>query len=426
MVRGFIRSYSHWIGLIDRNVWIALLSLLIVHFLMLTLAFHYESPATNHDERAECAFQRLVLTAAKELPSTTLEGLLEDIDHSTPQLKNSQIAITLDSRPKPEKISFSGFPPSHTGVELFPHRLGRNQWLNYTETSANSFYNYLVTLLLCEAFAIALFFFYVYTVYRFTKPLRKFKLSAEHLGISLNAMVLEEDGPSVVQETASAMNRMQQRIQDLINTRTQILAAISHDLRTPITRIRLRTEFMTDEKQAQKISNDLTEMETMVRDVLSFASNDITREEKVKLDLNTLLLSICDDFAAQGERIHYQPRRARSHFTGCAVALKRVFTNLINNALKYAGEAWVKLAYKDDKIIITIEDNGPGIPENELTQVFQPYYRTANTASSKPGTGLGMTIAYEIIHAHSGTIQLANRTEGGLQVTITLPQNVDR
>lgn len=417
--------------IIDKNLLLLLLSLIFVHFLILAAyvdAYHHGSaqiaPSSNKAHRAMSA---LILGAAQKLPPGALQQQLSAIKNFDWRLGDDRLTAFLSNQPQkvPERLvggySREELFTNNNAVNSFYYKIGDKQWLNFFVVSANNFYKFLGTLVVIEGAGLSFIMFYVWTIYRFTEPLKKFKLSANRLGIDLNAQPLAEYGPSMVRETANAMNRMQERIQDLINNRTQMLAAISHDLHTPITRIRLRVELMGESEETQKIIEDLQEMEAMIAEVLSFSRNDVLREKRTWLDLNETIYSICHDASDRGDAVQFQENVRRLHYFGCPIALKRMLTNLIENGVKYGGAAWVKLQIKDGEIKITIEDNGPGIPDSELEHVFKPYYRSSTIATGKPGTGLGLAIAQQVATAHSGTITLKNRMQGGLRVAISLP-----
>ena len=207
----------------------------------------------------------------------------------------------------------------------------------------------------------------------------------------------------------------------MVRDRTQMLAAISHDLRTPITRMKLRAQFVGDEEAKQKLITDLEEMELMVNETLSFAREDSTSEEKTRLDLVSLLKSICDEMHDMGHQVSFECAVHRIPFWGRRSALKRALTNLINNAIRYADNVTVSVQYQYHRAVITVEDDGPGIAENELEQVFEPFYRGEHSRSRDTGgVGLGLAVTHDIIKAHHGEVYLQNRPEGGLCATVEL------
>ncbi len=254
-----------------------------------------------------------------------------------------------------------------------------------------------------------------------TRPITALAAAANRLGRDVNAPPLEETGPREVRHAARAFNGMQRRLRGLIEDRTQLLAAISHDLRTPITRLRLRAELMADEEQHQKMLADLDEMETMIAATLTFARDDVTREAHTRMDLPALLCSLVDDKQDAGFKASFQGPGSLD-VEGRPLGLKRAFGNLIDNAVKYGGAARVTLRAEKGAAIITIDDSGPGIAEQEMERVFTPFYRVERSRSRETGgTGLGLAIVRSVIHAHGGKVMLANRPEGGLRVTVALP-----
>lgn len=302
--------------------------------------------------------------------------------------------------------------------------INKGEWLNYHTQLSFNFYLIALILILLEICILSMLVFYAWIVWRFTLPLRHFKKSAEKLGIDMNVELLDASGPLIVKETALVMNRMQKRIQDLINTRTKMLAAISHDLRTPITRLKLQAQFIDNVEQSQKINANLDEMEMMIASILNFSKHDSTLEKNVTFDISSLLQSICYDFQDLGRDVTYEAEVQREVIYGRLISLKRTFTNLIENGIKYGNKVVVKLISDKQKIIITIEDYGSGLPEEDLKKVFEAYYRSSQSIESNiSGTGLGLTIAHEVILAHEGEILLENREEkSGLRVTIKLPR----
>lgn len=248
--------------------------------------------------------------------------------------------------------------------------------------------------------------------------LLKYALFSLLLGLSFLILALCYFGFKASQN----INKMRQQTQALMNARTKMLTAISHDLRTPLTRLKLRGQFIEDKNEAAKIIADLDEMETMIIAILSFAKNDNLREVKQRIDLNALLASICYDYADLGYQVEFKGIEHALPFLGRSSALKKAFDNIIGNAIKYAPQVWVSLALNRQKIQVCIEDNGPGIPKVELKKVFEAYYRSEHgKATTSTGSGLGLTVAHEIIQDHGGTISLQNKITRGLAVHIELP-----
>jgi len=257
---------------------------------------------------------------------------------------------------------------------------------------------------------------------RLTAPLGTLAQAAERLGRDVNAPRLTERGASDVRKALRAFNNMQERIQRFIEDRTRMIAAISHDLRTPITRLRLRAEFVEDPEQQARMLADLDDMETMIRSTLSFAREEANPEPRRELDLVALLRSICEDAPDVALAVDLSGAEALP-FGGQPVALRRGFCNLIDNAVKYGQRARIGLSIGVDSIAVTIDDDGPGLPEEELERVFRPFYRVEQSRSRDTGgVGLGLSVARTVFRAHGGDVVLSNRPEGGLRATVALPR----
>jgi signal transduction histidine kinase len=214
---------------------------------------------------------------------------------------------------------------------------------------------------------------------------------------------------------------MQAQIQKFVAYRTMMLAAISHDLRTPLTRMRLRGEFIEDQDQQARLFRDVDEMQSMVDEALAFFRDDATAEETTSFDLAHVLLTIANDYADQDVHIGYAGP-AHAVYRGRPFALKRAFTNLIDNAAKYGRTPEIELCCEEMALGVAIRDRGPGIPPDALDSVFRPYYRVDKSRNrTTGGVGLGLTVAQAIIQGHGGEIVLKNRPDGGLEARIILP-----
>ena len=256
-----------------------------------------------------------------------------------------------------------------------------------------------------------------------TAPLSAFARAAERLGLDVNAPPLAEDGPEEVRVAARAFNLMQTRIRSFVDDRLRMLAAISHDLRGPITRVRLRVEQMAvDDETQHKIIANLDEMAQMVESSLAFARDEATTEASQPVDLAALLATICDDAVDAGHPAEFA-FAGRLVFQGRPLALKRLFANLIENAVRYGTRADVHASIDKRKLQVLIEDEGPGIPESEMQNVFKPFFRVDRSRNKRTGgIGLGLATARTIARAHGGDIVLENRPGGGLRATVNLPR----
>ncbi|HEX6007689.1 MAG TPA: ATP-binding protein, partial [Burkholderiales bacterium] len=233
---------------------------------------------------------------------------------------------------------------------------------------------------------------------------------------------LAEGGPVEVARAARAFNTMQSRLQRYIRDRTRILAAMSHDLKTPITRLRLRSELLGDGELRTRFTRDLDEMESMVAATLDFLRGLESGEAVQPIDVTALLESLQADLAETGGVVRIEGRAARA-YPGRPQALKRCLSNLLENAIKYGKTATVRVEDDATRLEISIADEGPGLPDAELERVFEPFYRTEQSRSRETGgTGLGLTIARSVAEIHGGKIALRNRPEGGLEARVTLPR----
>lgn len=265
----------------------------------------------------------------------------------------------------------------------------------------------------------------IWAVRRATQPLNLFARAAERLGRDFNAPPLAEAGPREVRRAAKAFNRMQRRLQAFVQNRTHMLAAISHDLRTPITRLKLRAEFVDDAEQREKMLADLDEMEAMIAATLQFARDDVMGEPAQALDLAQLVRDCAEDGGVTCLLPDSLP------FTGRPVGLKRLVNNLLGNAKRYADTVEIELSVADDptngsdagEVILSVRDDGPGIPEEMLARVFDPFVRVEGSRSRETGgVGLGLAAVKTIAQAHGGEVLLLNRESGGLEARVILPR----
>lgn len=252
-------------------------------------------------------------------------------------------------------------------------------------------------------------------------PLKQLAQAATELGHDIERPPLPERGAKEIRQAAAAFNAMQARIRQHIRQRSHILAAITHDLQTPLTRLRLRLEKVDDPELREKLVSDLSAMQSMVREGLDLARSMDSAEPMQRLDLDSLIDSVCADASEAGQQVTCEGKAAAA-LLARPVALRRCLTNLIDNACKYGGNAQVSVARDGSSVVVRLRDSGPGIPEQELGKVFEPFYRVESSRSRDTGgTGLGLTIARNIAEQHGGSISLRNMPQGGLEVTLALP-----
>ncbi len=270
----------------------------------------------------------------------------------------------------------------------------------------------------------------VWAARRLTAPVRVLAAAAERLGRDVNTPPLPETGPSEVVAAATAFNTMAARIRRFVADRTFLLTAIGHDLRTPITRLKLRAEFIDDDELRTKFLADLDQLEAMVSSTLQFGKDISGTEPVAALDLPALLRTVLDEAAdAAPDHASALSYEGPEHLTIHArpLAVKRAIANLVGNALAYGGAANIRLLppAKDAKIPLArveVADDGPGIPPEMMERVFEPFQRLETSRNRETGgTGLGLPIARNILRAHGGDVTLANRTGGGLVATAALP-----
>lgn len=262
----------------------------------------------------------------------------------------------------------------------------------------------------------------IFTARSLLRPLQDLSAAAEKLGRERSIVRLPEMHIAEYQSIAEAFSQMQVELKRFVDERTHMLAAISHDLRTPLTRIRLLAEDIADaEKRAHMLQN-IDAMDTMIREYLAFARDDARREETVNVDIASLVISVCDTLQDTGLHVSYDgPMHAQ---LACQpVAMRRVFTNIIENACKYGESAAVILSDNPGETVITIADRGPGIPPAQIEQAFEPFQRLDTSRNRETGgTGLGLSIARDLVHAHGGQIHAENAAAGGLVVRVRLPK----
>ena len=259
-------------------------------------------------------------------------------------------------------------------------------------------------------------------VRRATRPLALLADRVEAFGRGAPSMTLPETGPREVRRLTAAFNRMQDRLARFIADRTRMLAAIGHDLRTPITSLKIRTELLDDEESRTKMMATLDEMQRMTEATLAFAREDADAEPLRSVDLDALVESLCDDLAAMGKDVTFIGED-RLPYPCRPTALRRAIGNLVENAVRYGDRARVALEATPDGPLVTIDDDGQGIPAGKIEEVYKPFVRLETSRSRETGgAGLGLSIARSIVLAHGGELTLSNRKEGGLHVEIRLPK----
>jgi signal transduction histidine kinase len=275
-------------------------------------------------------------------------------------------------------------------------------------------------------FSIALLFgvtaiFSIWAVVMAVQPVRMLARAADRLSRNIDEPPLAEDvGASEIRSAARSFNRMQDRLKRHVNSRALAFAAMSHDLRTPLTRMRLRLESLGDEAK-RKLGDDLDEIEALATTVLDVTRSLAADEPLARIDFDELSRKLVDDYAQLGQSLRVEgsaaPIEARPH------ALRRALVNVIDNAFKYGGDVVLQVEEGRGEVLLNVLDRGPGIPREELEKVLYPFYRVEGSRSRETGgAGLGLAIAKDIVEGHGGALEIANRADGGLRVSFRMPR----
>jgi signal transduction histidine kinase len=261
--------------------------------------------------------------------------------------------------------------------------------------------------------------------YFLARPIRQFAKELRQRGGNPRAEPVQETGPKELRGAIQAFNALQAQLRQFVDDRTLMLAAISHDLRTPLTKIRLRGEFIEDEEQRMRLFRDVDDLQAMADSALSFFRDDYKDEEATVFDFAGLLRTIADDYSDQGAPVRYAGPD-RFAISGRPFSIRRACMNLIDNAVKWGGSADLELTCNTTEVTLSVKDRGHGIPPEALEQVFSPFFRVEQSRNrSTGGMGLGLTSALAVIRAHGGDIRLRNRQAGGLEVRVTLPRTAN-
>ncbi len=311
---------------------------------------------------------------------------------------------------------------SNTEMRLSIALIG-GQWLNvetrFHQPALQWPWVSIISFGLTAALILVALFWFVLT--RLAGPLYRLSQAANRLGRGEGVEELDLTGPSEVRDLTRAFNHMQARLTRFISDRTRLLAALGHDLRSPLTAMRVRAELVEDDETRDRLIGSIGEMQTMVDSTLAFARGLAESDTSETVDLNAFLTTLIEDISATGDTIVLDGAPG-IHVTLRPNAMRRAMRNVIENAVRYGGEAHISVGRTDVAATISVADKGPGIPEEDFDRVFEPFLRLeASRSRETGGSGLGLSIARTIIHAHGGAITLENRPEGGLLVTITIP-----
>lgn len=317
----------------------------------------------------------------------------------------------------------AGEADAYRHMMLVSVRLDDGSWVNFSSSALGASQHLdwgLTAIMIC--FAVAIVVVALLLLRWATRPLRDLAEAAERFSPDQVPQPLPEIGPAEVRRAARAFNTMRERIRHLVAERMQAMAAVSHDLRTPITRLRLRSEFLEDDATRALIDADLGEMEAMIDSTLDYLRGGTSGEPLRAVDLASVVETIVDEHVDQGHPVSLVGLNS-APVRGRVLALKRAASNIVGNAVKYGRSARVSIADAGDSFAILVEDEGPGIAEADRERVFHPFVRLEESRGRQTGgSGLGLTIALAVARSHDGSITLENRVEGGLRVTFSLPK----
>ncbi|MEC4168040.1 MULTISPECIES: ATP-binding protein [unclassified Pseudomonas] len=382
------------------------------------------TPAFNLELRNAPSAERAPLTAQDRATESLLRSLINEKTATQTPLNLLNLTLLDNQGHKAGIDTLFGSSPA-AGQFTLELRLADGRWLHvqaredqgWTSLApADVMIDYFLRIYLVRIIVVAIIV--LLAVRLAVRPLNQLAQAAQALGQDIRRQPLPIKGPVEVQRAAQAFNLMQQRLLASLAERTRFLAAVSHDLRSPITRLRLRTEMLDNEPLKERFRKDLTDMEGLVSTTLDFVSSGEINEPRQSIDINALLQSLQADLQDVGEHITLTGRATRP-FSGYARSLKRCVQNLLENAVRYARDVHVIVDEQPASLTITVRDSGPGIAPEQLTQVLEPFYRLESSRnSSTGGYGLGLSIAQTVAAAHGGTLELHNRPDGGLDAVL--------
>jgi two-component system, OmpR family, sensor kinase len=442
-----MKSVLKWFdSIVARTILVLLIGIGLVHVASLwtyQLALHHEVVSASDARLADrlISLKRSVMRAepsereavAHDLSGGPFEAHWSETEHAVAGGPGSNALAGLEARLQqlaPE-ISQGGIviganraQPNDPHLALISMQLPDKSWINVNVVSsrATTAEGY-GTLLSTTLMALGAVLISIFLVRWLSRPLLTFATAARQLYGGGEKITVPELGPREVRELAVAFNDMQRRIGQLIDDRTQALAAVSHDLKTPITRLRFRAEDIADQGSRAAITADLDDMERMINQTLAYLRGETVNEPLQSVDLAAVLTTIADSEADQGSKVSLQAPRA-AVIEGHHLGLKRAFENIVGNAIKYGERADIVLMADDMKTEVTISDLGPGIPAAQHDAVFEPFRRLETSRNHETGGfGLGLAIAKRAIEQHDGKIKLENQVPRGLRVVVTLPKH---
>lgn len=342
-------------------------------------------------------------------PNVAVQSMLTDLPGHITEVLGQRAEVRATELPQLGRFAF--------GLYL---RLSSGEWLRLNGSAPEGVFALPWNLLFNLGLMLVVVVLLVAMAARSTvRPLTELARAAHGLSRDLRSPPVPETGPTEVRDAARAFNAMQKHIRSGIEVRERFLAAVSHDLKTPLTRMRLRTEMMTDAPLQAQLRTDVDDMLQLLDGTLDFLRGKVVDEPLQPVDLVALVESLVEDYQGLGTVTLQAPDALQ--WPCRPKALKRALTNLIDNALKYGGNAHVVLSDAPHCVEVLVQDNGPGLLEEEMQKVFEPFYRVEHSRNRETGgAGLGLAIVRQIARSHGGDVELSNRAEGGLQVRLFL------
>jgi signal transduction histidine kinase len=381
-----------------------------------------EQPITNQWQQGAFGIFRDDL--ARRLGRSVDDVLVRTVDTEGPERALTPIVIILESIP----MLLSNLIDDDIDKMVVEHlriavRLSSGGWLSISPKSDGLEAARFVRNMLVPIAAILLICgLSIWVARSIVRPLTDLSAAAERLGRDREPTRLGNYGSPELDAIADSFNEMQHELKRFVDDRLQMVAAISHDLRTPLTRLRLFAEYLPDQEQRRMVLADIDDMEGIVSSTMTFASHQLNKEKTSAVDLASLLISICDTASDAGCAVTYDGPDHAPVFCQ-PVAIRRAFTNLIDNGCKYAASVHVALNVTAELVRVTVSDDGPGIPAEQVEAALRPFVRLeASRNRDTGGSGLGLTIADEVVRAHSGMLSFAPVTPHGLEITVTLPR----
>jgi len=373
---------------------------------------------------------------SNEMRKTAISVFQHELHKKLPHIKTIKVAfsdpkslhvlsndILLSDLPKSWAHYTLSLDPLNPPILVVQINLAKNEWI-YIAALLPSPYEMMTDEVISSKQMLFIFFITALLmtstyllIRRQVKPLKRLAHAANALSLDIDQPPLKEEGASELITATKAFNRMQMRLKRYIEDRERLFSSISHDLKTPITRLRIRAELIEDEQRSIKFTQDLDELEIMVKGALQAVKDTEIHENVEPINVIDLLNNIAESYNLHRQQVDIIPTNIPLLYCK-PLAFKRCLSNLIDNGVRYGHNVTVTLQTRLHSLYIIISDTGPGIPENQLEEVFKPHFRLAK---DKDGHGLGMGIAKNIIHGHGGEITLSNKKEGGLEISISIP-----